>query len=265
MPSACLFRTFIVFSLMAILGHVSGLLGQTLEHEGAAYWIYRHNPRQEKLELFLAEKAGEPNTFIKLEQRLSQQGKRLKFAINAGIFEPTFLSSGLHVSEGKTMVELNTKDFVKPTPTAVTPNFYLKPNGVFYLCEDHSTGIVETNLLKSLRLASPMRIANQSGPLLVAGGKIHPAFNKESTSSRHRNGVGIDKDGTIIFACTVRDQQKGLSNLYHFSTLFTEKLNCLNALYLDGDISYVYISGLTPPLTETNWFGGIFAVSEAKH
>lgn len=237
---------------------------EMIVHEGAEYWIYRLDPKKETLELFLEEKKGQPHTFPNLETRLNKQGKQLKFAINAGIYGPTFLSSGLHVSEGKTIVKLNLKNFKKTRESQFTPNFYLKPNGVFYLLENGTAGIVESSRLRSLRLSSPIRIANQSGPLLAYGGKIHPIFTKDSTSTRHRNGMGITKDGLIIFACTVHDRKKGLSNLYNFSTLFTEKLACPDALYLDGDISYVFIKGLTPPLRKTNWFGGIFAITMKK-
>lgn len=242
-----------------------GLLrGETIHHEGADYWIYRIDPKKEKLELFLNPTRGNANTFPILEKRLNQQGKQLKFALNAGIFEPNFLSTGLHVSEGKTIVNLNLKDFKKTREGEFTPNFYLKPNGVFYILEDGTAGIIESSRMKTIRLGSPIRLANQSGPLLAFGGKIHPVFTKNSVSTRHRNGVGISKDGQIIFACTTRDRKKGLSNLYNFSTLFTKKLSCPDALYLDGDISYVFIKGQTPPIRETNWFGGIFAVTMLK-
>ena len=30
----------------------------------------------------------------------------------------------------------------------------------------------------------------------------------------------------------------------------------------DGDISYMYIDGVTPPLEDTNWFAGIFTITE---
>ncbi|MDF1811345.1 MAG: phosphodiester glycosidase family protein [Verrucomicrobiales bacterium] len=237
---------------------------ETIVHEGAEYWIYRLDPEKEKLELFLGEKKGKPNTFPALEERLNRQGKQLKFAVNAGIFEPNFVSSGLHVSEGKTIVKLNLADFKKTRESEFTPNFYLKPNGVFYLLEDGRVGIVESSRYRTLRFASPVRIANQSGPLLAAAGKIHPVLTKDSISTRHRNGLGVTKDGKIIFACTVHDRKKGLSNLYNFSTLFTAKLRCPDALYLDGDISYIFIKGVTPPLRESNWFGGIFAVTMQK-
>ena len=68
--------------------------------------------------------------------------------------------------------------------------------------------------------------------------------------------------GQIIFVCSILDRDLGMSNLYHFAELFRDKLNCPNALYLDGDISYVFIEGETAPIRETNWFVGILAITE---
>ena len=237
---------------------------QPVTHEGTDYWIYTHNPSKEKLELFLSEKPGTPNKFTTLEARLNQKGKRLRFAVNGGIFEPNFLPSGLHISGGKTIVDLNLKNYVKRVEGEFTPNFYLKPNGVFYLLETGAAGIVESKRFQGAKFGAPIRIANQSGPLLLASGNVHPILEADSTSERYRNGVGVTRDGMVMFACSVLDPKKGLSNLYHFATLFRDKLNCADALYLDGDLSYLFIRGQTPPLRETNWFGGIFAITEKK-
>ena len=74
---------------------------ETIEHKGATFWVYRLDLKKEKLELFLAETKGKPQTFKDLEARLNKEGKQLKLALNSGIYEPTFLSTGLHISEGK--------------------------------------------------------------------------------------------------------------------------------------------------------------------
>ena len=83
-----------------------------------------------------------------------------------------------------------------------------------------------------------------------------------STSKRYRNGVGVTKEGQVVFACSVLEIDKGMSNLYRFAELFRDRLACPDALYLDGDISYVHIRGLTGPIEESNWFAGILAVTE---
>jgi uncharacterized protein YigE (DUF2233 family) len=231
-----------------------------VEHAGTTYWVYRVAPGKEKIELHLSEKAGVPHTFPKLEERLRGEGRRLEFAMNAGIFEGNFRATGLHIAEGKTITPLNLDDFVKRSEGELTPNFFLKPNGVFFIRADGSAAVVESH--RYATLGEKPVLATQSGPLLVAGGKIHPVLTPESTSERYRNGVGVTADGTIIFASSVLERDKGMSNLYRLAEFFRDKLGCPNTLYLDGDISYVYIRGVTPAIEETNWFAGILAITE---
>ncbi len=250
-----------LFSLALFLCCLSSSArAETMEHAGTTYWIYRVTPGREKIELHLSEKEGVPNTFPKLETRLQGQGRRLKFAINSGIFEGTFRASGLHIAEGKTITGLNLDDFVKRSEGELTPNFFLKPNGVFFIRNDGSAAVIESH--RYATLGEKPVLATQSGPLLVAEGKIHPILTPDSTSERYRNGVGVTKDGAIIFACSVLERDKGMSNLYRFAEFFRDKLGCPNTLYLDGDISYVFIRDVTGPIEETNWFAGILAITE---
>jgi uncharacterized protein YigE (DUF2233 family) len=242
------------------LSWACSLPAETLDHKGTSYWIYRLKGKEAKLELHLSAKAGEPHRFPDLAERVAAQGLRLTFALNSGIFEPGFLPSGLHISEGKTIVPLNLDTFVKTSDADVTPNFFLKPNGVFFLRHDGTAAVVETS--RYATLGERPRLATQSGPLLVAGGQLHPAFNADSTSKRYRNGVGVTASGEVIFACSILDRELGLANLHSFATLFRDALECPDALYLDGDISYIFIEGQTEPIRETNWFGGIFAITE---
>ena len=233
---------------------------ETMEHAGTTYWIYRVAPGKEKIELHLSEKAGVPHTFPKLEERLRGEGRRLKFAMNSGIFEGNFRASGLHIAEGETITPLNLDDFVKRSEGELTPNFFLKPNGVFFIRADGSADIVESHRYATLG-ENPI-LATQSGPLLLEGGKIHPVFVRGSTNTHFRNGVGVTTDGTIVFACSVRDPEKGRTSLYHFAECFRDKLDCPNALYLDGAISDIFLRDVSGQLEETNSFAGILAITE---
>ncbi|HEX6909519.1 MAG TPA: hypothetical protein VF142_03970, partial [Longimicrobium sp.] len=60
-----------------------------------------------------------------LRDTLAARGRRLLFATNAGMFDPAFTPVGLYVESGETKVPLNTRDSAG--------NFYLQPNGVFYV------------------------------------------------------------------------------------------------------------------------------------
>lgn len=252
--------TLFGLALALLVSLSSPAQAETIEHAGTTYLIYRVKPGTEKIELFLSEKEGVPNTFPKLEARLQKQGRRLKFAINSGIFEGNFRASGLHIAEGKTVTPLNLGDFVKRSEGEFTPNFYLKPNGVFFIRKDGSAAVVESHRYATLG-ENPV-LATQSGPLLVAEGKIHPIFGRDSTNKHYRNGVGVAKDGEIIFACSRRDPDSGLTNLYRFAEFFRDKIDCPNALYLDGAISEIFIRDVTGPLTATTKFAGILAITE---
>lgn len=247
-------------TLFSFLLCTSPLTAETLEHRGTTYHIYRLDPERDRLQLLLPEKKGEPNTFTKVRDRLEKKGQKLKFAMNSGIFEGTLLPTGLHVSEGKTITPLNLEDFVKEREGQLTPNFFLKPNGVFFIRKNGTAGILESSAFAAAN--ESVHLATQSGPLLVQSGSIHPVLSPDSESKRLRNGVGIDRSGTVVFVCSLHDHAKGEANLYHFAECFRDRLDCANALYLDGDISYVTIPGETGPIEDTNWFAGILAVTE---
>ncbi len=229
--------------------------GEQVEFKGAKFRIYRLDPSKEKLELFSRDKNGQPyQTFANLEKDLNAQGKRLKFATNSGIYEPGFVPTGLHIEDGKIRVRLNRQPG--------QGNFYLKPNGVFYLNPDNQPGILETEAYANAGLKP--RLAIQSGPLLLEKNRIHPAFNQPSPNKLLRSGVGVTPDGKVIFALTERDPPETASrvNLYTFAEFFRH-LGCPDALFLDGDISELYIRGETsaiPP--QTSGFAAILAVTE---
>lgn len=247
-------------TLFGILFSFLPLHAETVQHRGTTFHVYRVTPETETVELFLAERKGEPNTFPKLEARLKKQGLRLKFAMNSGIFEGNFLPTGLHISEGKTVIKLNLDDFIKEHEGQLTPNFFLKPNGVFFIRQDGTAAVLESHAYAEAN-ENPS-LATQSGPLLVHSGRIHPVLSPDSESKRLRNGVGVDKDGRIVFVSSLYHRDKGGSNLYNFAEFFRDHLGCPSALYLDGDISYVYIRGKTGPIEESNWFAGILAITE---
>jgi len=76
-----------------------------------------------------------------------------------------------------------------------------------------------------------VRYATQSGPLLVTGGELHPAFNEGSANVHYRNGVGVLPDGRLLFATSTEK-----INFFDFATYFRRK-GCRDALYLDGYVS----------------------------
>lgn len=180
--------------------------------------------RTNRLELFLRDETGRTyNSFDHLSAWLEGRNQQLLFAMNAGMYKPDFSPVGLLVEDGREISPLNVADG--------TGNFFLKPNGVFFVSES-GPRIVETTEYPAL--AHGVRLATQSGPLLLRNGVINPAFDAASTSRLIRNGVGISGD-TVLFVISEQP-----INFYEFALFFRDELKCKDALYLDGVVSSLY-------------------------
>ena len=148
------------------------------------------------------------------------RGDSLRFLMNAGMYTEDQRPLGLFVQEGKTLRPLN-----RDTGYG---NFYLRPNGVFFITEGGKAGVWRTPDFAKKRA---VRWATQSGPMLLAGGKMHPAFSQGSINVNVRNGVGVLPDGRVLMAISIVPV-----NLWDFAQFF-RRHGCENALYLDGAIS----------------------------
>lgn len=230
------------------------------------FHLYRARP--EEISLCWKGKDGVPlRTFQAVEAHLRQQRKTPVFLMNAGIFEMGGVPSGLHVEDGQQLRPLNLADGFG--------NFYLKPNGVFYV---DASGAKVAEVEAYAKSGAKPRLALQSGPLLLIHGRPHPRFIPDSGSRLHRNGVGILPDGQVLFAIT--DFAKTRVNLFEFAQLF-RRYGCQDALFLDGDLSVMELTqagqlpllaagdresqALEPGFRSGNHFGAILAVTiEAK-
>lgn len=146
----------------------------------------------------------------------------LLLAMNAGMYHADLTPVGLYVEEGAELAPLATGDGFG--------NFYLKPNGVFFIQGDGRAGIMPTEDYQKAGIAPAF--ATQSGPMLVIGGAIHPRFLPDGTSKYIRNGVGVRADGQVVFVIT-RDPL----SLGSFARLFKDAAKCPDALFFDGGIS----------------------------
>ena len=211
-----------------------------INFNGVSYDLYTVNPQLQTLRFYWKDITGNPiANFTKLEHILREQHKQLRFATNGGIFEPQLIPTGLYIESASILVPINN--------SKGKGNFYLKPNGVFFI-KDSRFAILESH--QYLKASPKPQYALQSGPLLINNGKIHPKFGKSSSSLYIRNGVGIHRDGSAVFAISNEPV-----NLYDFARLFLEFLECDMALYLDGAISKMYL----PALNRTD-SGGHFTV-----
>jgi len=199
--------------------------------------------KKDKVEFFLRDKNGEYfNKFLLLNKVLRARNKELTFATNAGMFMTNYLPLGLYIENKKIITPINKK--------AGNTNFYLKPNGILYITKENSAQIVTTEKYKP---SSKIKYATQSGPMLLIDGKINKQFKKASLNLNIRSGVGIMKNGEILFAIS-----KIPVSFFDFAEYF-KRSNCANALFLDGGISEFYYpdQGMTDNI---NNFGPIIAV-----
>ncbi len=165
------------------------------------------------------------SNFKNLKIKLQKQNKRLVFATNGGMFNKNFSPQGLYIENRIIRSSLDTIN-------NGYGNFYLQPNGVFYLNTDKEPTICTS---ASFRMNENIEYATQSGPMLVINNEIHSKFNEGSTNLNIRNGVGVLPNGNLIFVMS-----KEKINFYDFA-LFFKKNGCKNALYLDGFVSKTYL------------------------
>ncbi|MBB3056291.1 phosphodiester glycosidase family protein [Mucilaginibacter gotjawali] len=178
-----------------------------------------------------------------LKTWLNKHKRTLVFATNGGMYKPDNSPQGLFIEDQKVLSSLDT--------TSSSGNFYLKPNGVFYITKDDIPVICTTATFTNNK---KIKYATQSGPMLVIDGEIHPAFKENSTNLNIRNGVGILPGNRIVFAMS-----KSGINFYDFAKYF-KSIGCKNALYLDGFVSKTYLPEKKWTQTGGN-FGVIIAVT----
>src|SRR5690349_16923739 len=105
--------------------------------------------------------------------------------------------SGLYVEEGRELVRANT------------------------------AGILETRAF--IKQKPQVDFATQSGPMLVIDGEVSARFIRYGGSRKYRVGVGSRDPNLLVFAVSESEVSFG-----EFARLFRDKLQCKNALFLDG-------------------------------
>ena len=237
-------RFAVIMLLAACSSSGADIIEESIVAAGVKFRVVRVAP--ERVRLVWKNDEGEIyRSFNRVQAALAQEGKSAKFLMNAGIFEPGGIPSGLHIEGGKSL---------RPIKLADAPgNFFLKPNGV---CTFGTSAFIGTCDAWQRRAPGAESWGIQAGPMLLIGGQRHPAFREGSASKLHRNGVGVDRDGHFVFAITDKGQ---LVNFWDFAGLFL-KLGCKDALFLDGDISQMVVNPDKP--IESCLFGAIFVVAE---
>ena len=190
-----------------------------------AYIVCSFDLSKTDLRLFWRSADGVPfGTFTALSRYLEAEGHELQFAMNAGMYDEDYRPMGLYIESGEELSPLNTTSLspkIRPVP-----NFFKKPNGVFYF-GSAGAGVLTTEAFLARRPKADF--ASQSGPMLVIDGAIHPDFIPGSSDRKERNGVGIASPTVVHFAIS-----EGSVNFYDFALFFRDRLRCKAALFLDG-------------------------------
>lgn len=214
--------------------------------EGSGFVVCTFDPATSDLRLFWKDPEGRPyRTFANLAASVHDEGRELVFAGNAGMYRADFSPLGLYVENGEQLQRADTATIDRP-PRQV-PNFYKKPNGIFFL-DETGAGILPTD--EFLDTQRTVRFGTQSGPMLVIGNALHPALISDSTDRMRRSGVGVCDGGQVRFAIS-----NDRVNFHNFARLFRDRLACPDALFLDGGRG----AGLYLPEMGRNdfsWHGG---------
>jgi uncharacterized protein YigE (DUF2233 family) len=198
-----------------------------LQYKGSRFTVVSVDLRQYTLKMFWKNPKGQIfSSLSHLEQHLKNNKQRVVATMNAGIFDTSQAPLGLHVERGVVLHPLKTR-------RSGYGNFYLQPNGVFYL-DKTGAHILET---LSYQRQNPKALeATQSGPMLVQGGKIHAAFRPNSPNRLPRNAVGVSSQNTVHLVMS--DDWVNFDDMARF---MRDTLGCTDALYLDGSISALRI------------------------
>ncbi len=202
--------------------------GPPLEADGVYRWLWA-DPAD--IRFVWRDEADQPYAQLEAARKaLEADGQPVVAITNGGIHRPDLVPSGLYIEDGEEQVGLN--------QGSGSGNFFLKPNGVFWLGEGR--GQVETTEEFAAAPAGGRSIeqAIQSGPLLVIDSEINQAFSPDSTSTYRRNAVAVDDGGRVLLIMADRPV-----TLWAMAER-CRQLGATDALYLDGTISrFEYVAG----------------------
>lgn len=219
-----------------------------LQAYNTAFFMYIVDTRNNDIQFFWKDGSGRKyRNFKKLKQDVERSNRQLLFATNGGMYTQQRDPKGVYIEYGNKLVPL---DQVKQG----MGNFYLQPNGVFFIDKNRQPGVLPTRLFADVEPNA--QFATQSGPMLVINGFIHRSFQPNSDNLAIRSGVGQIDENRVVFAISNTPV-----NLYQFASIFKDYFGCKYALYLDGHISRMYLPELRLDRLEGD-FGPIIGIVE---
>jgi uncharacterized protein YigE (DUF2233 family) len=217
----------------AVTARTQGARDQPCElrrFEGSRFVVCTYDAVRQDLRLASLNAEGEHlRDFDALERTLGRDRARLRFAMNAGMFNDAGAPIGLYVEDG-----------VERHPLRLTDgpgNFHMKPNGVFWQGADGTVHVTPSEAFDTI--GESARWATQSGPMLVIDGALHPRFQHDGPSRYIRNGVGVRDARHAYFVIS-----SGAVSFGRFARFFRDELGCRDALFFDGAVSSLWAPSL---------------------
>ncbi len=223
-----IFRGFLFF-LSILIGGVGSLAASA----DPVIQAYRVDPKTERIRMYWKGADGVPyqsiSAFLKAKD---YPNGVIGMVMNGGIYDPLSRPLGLYIENSRRLVPLNLADG--------DGNFFMKPNGVFFLRK----GVAAIADARDFKDHPDITDAVQSGPLMIKNGVIHPRFRVGSDSRKVRNAVGVTAQGDVVFFLS-----SDPVNFYDFARFAQKRHAIVDLLYLDGTISQMYTkTGAVPAL-----------------
>ena len=189
------------------------------------------DPAKHSIRTVLSDEEGKPFRSLRaLGEDLGDKALNVEFATNAGMFDEEGKPIGYYVEHSERLKLLNRADG--------PGNFHLKPNGVFFGTGEKWEIRTADNFYANV--GDRPEFGTQSGPMLVINGQLHPEIQDNGPSRTIRNGVGVDAQGRAHFVIS-----NGPLSFGQLARFFRDELKTPNALFLDGNVSSLWI-----PVTE---------------
>jgi uncharacterized protein YigE (DUF2233 family) len=133
----------------------SATIGQTAT-ERIKYYVA--DPATSKVQMYWKDRDGQLYKNLEnLRASLERDGQLLLFGMNGGMYRPDNSPQGLYIEKGVTHIAVDS--------SSGSGNFYLKPNGIFFLTEQGEAFVCETSAFKH---RDNIAFATQSGPMLLS-------------------------------------------------------------------------------------------------
>lgn len=254
--SQSILRTLICAAAFSVLS-TTVVAEECSNTAGRRFSVCRIDLATEALEVFwLDEKGSAFGTLPALDAWLSKKNRKLKFAMNGGMFEPepTLPPTGMLIAASRQLKAPNTNGWGERKLTARqrTLNFYQMPNGVFWI-EGGKAHIADT--MSYIQAQRRPDLAVQSGPLLARSGAVTDIARTLGGDYRWRNGVCLAKSGELLFVISNRGE-----TIAGFAAFLVNELHCRDALYLDGGRSVLHSAQLRRSDRRTDAEGNVIRV-----